>query len=60
MTLICIALFGMLCNGCGSRNKAVLQSRSGYFPEGVQINGVQWDGEYYLLSGDAYRAMFER
>lgn len=55
ITLLCVMSF----SGCkaASSTTAVLQSRSGYFPEGVEINGEKWDGEYYLISGEAYRAM---
>lgn len=54
-TLLCVMSF------CGCRaassTTAVLQNRSGYFPAGVEINGEKWEGEFYVLSGEAYRAM---
>lgn len=59
MMLLFMLLCVMSCSGCrtGSSTTAVLQSRSGYFPSGVEINGEQWEGEFYVLSGEAYRAM---
>jgi hypothetical protein len=44
------------------RNNAtpVLQSKSGYFPNGLTIDGVRWEGEFYLLSSEAYEALLVR
>jgi hypothetical protein len=36
----------------------VIQSKSGYFPAGMTVDGDRWEGEYYILSREAYEAMF--
>jgi hypothetical protein len=49
----------MLCSGCKSANSttAVLQNKSGYFPDGLEINGQPWEGSYYVISKEAYEAL---
>lgn len=61
-TFYCTLLLVTALSGCASPNasKAVHQSRSAYFPEGVVINGEKWEGAFYVLSAEAYTEMFFR
>jgi hypothetical protein len=46
------------CKGASDpTTQPVLQSRSGYFKNGMSVNGEKWEGEYYILSAEAYEAL---
>jgi hypothetical protein len=56
----CTLLFTTVLSGCAVNSATtVIQHKSGYFPEGLTIDGTFWSGEYYVLSAEAYEAMFQ-
>ena len=56
----CMLLFMTVLSGCAVNSpQTVIQNKSGYFPEGLIIDGTFWAGEYYVLSSEAYEAMFQ-
>lgn len=56
VSFTCFLLPNLL--GCAANKiEAILESKSGYFPNGLTVEGQRFEGEYYLLSKEAYEAM---